>query len=150
MEKVIKVCLQLSAAEIFLSLFPHSKGTCYRMNEKSVPQVGFLYGFLNGEDAVKWIRDSIKGDVFGPVIQQIKAHGARLCLLQGDSTRVACKFSAAVRHIQPAQLTIPDYASTFWASGTGEISKQLIVLPDPDGSVLVPDFTPRLVSMVVE
>ena len=150
MEKVTKVCLQITMAELFLSLFPHAKGACYRLNEKTVSQIGYLYAFLKDEDAIKWIHDTLKTDDFGSVIQQIKTHGAKLCLLQGETTRIACKFAAAVRHIPPTQLKVPELANAFWTPGTGELHKQLVVLSDPVGSVLVPDFTPRIVSLVVE
>lgn len=146
MEKVTKVCLQITMAELFISLFPHAKLACYRLNEKTVPQIGYLYAFLNEKEAINWIHKVIETEEFNPVVEQIKSHGAKLRLLQGDTTRIVCKFSAAIRHITSNQLMNPELANAFWNIGTGSVNKQLTLLPDPSGSVLIPDFTPRFVS----
>jgi len=108
-----------------------------------------MYAFLNDDDAVKWITSSINGTIFGPVIQQIKSHNARLCILQGDSTRIACNFSSTIRHIKQQQLKQEQFVTAFWSSGTSELHKQLIIFPDPEGSVLIPDFIPRTVSLLI-
>jgi len=42
MEKVTKVCLQLIVSEVFLSLFPHTKGICYRLSQLPPPKGGGL------------------------------------------------------------------------------------------------------------
>jgi hypothetical protein len=156
MDTVYKICvgkvkpLKLPKKSCFSSILGHSFEANYSLYKKTTPKTGLLYAFSDEENAMKWLEGFVKTDEFKENIERLKKNKWDIFILSGQTSRIACKFHPTIRHLPTSQLIKDEMVSEFWKSDHTKLSKQLSLLPEPKGSVLVPDFTPTKVSSTIK
>jgi len=150
MDTVYKICIgkkpKFPKKRRFSSIFDHPLKANYSLNKITKAKFGFLYAFLDEKNALDWLNNFIKTDEFKENIDRLKKKKMDIFILSGETSRIACKFHLTIRHLPTSQLAQNEMVSEFWKSDHTKLSKELSLLPEPEGSVLVPDFMPEKVS----
>ena len=151
MKTVFKLCLCYDLLPgFFHSIFVHNYMGRFQEEKTFSPEIGYLYAFSNLSSLFAWKEQFMKSEDLKIALSYLRGDEFKMCVIKGTTNRIVSQFHASIRHLAPNQLEDENKVKEFWNSNHSKLSRELLLVPESIGSILISDFTPVEVLGQVE